>query len=866
MTTRLEKCILEGGSGLKKLLKARADPNASNANGFCPLHRACDPECYDYKAAQLLIEAQADVNISGGPDKRTPLHKLFYNSVGKQCPRELLTLLLQHKADVNARSGEFTAQQGTWHQTPLHLAARNQNYEAVKLLLEAKADHSLQTAGGLTALQITGKGCTGGQVNKEIIYLLSQQEQRLQVDSRVILAGLTSDAGILLNGHCGKITGLETAEGRFPVQMGAAPPKAISSAKLRNLFCYQARPLRELDYAIRSSKSSFAHKLLTRDLKFLPETSPAQRVIGKRLATYDIEALLTSIHSCLSPSGEFGETEHLMLFPMSVDPGAEDSEVKGAPLPDNAGLFIGWVDRLCQDQGVFHGKMEHVVYPQENERFLFRSERYDRHFSVRYHVLGRDIENGGPVLNLIHRKNRQGFGDVLAVALTGSQEELWKGSGWCNESIVVFAELELLTCAACGHSASSACKTCRRIVYCSRECQTKDWPRHKKICSARQKISTPAVTPELQLLADKIKGCNEKFRALVVEKSWSALAEYISTLGGDVVNEVRFAFLTSEAINTVIMSVAESRDDDEASLCLHALAKCLRTDAMLWSMVKNTTERSSLNIISKHTCIFVGLMRHLIRDPFSDHAFLVWTFMNNLTVHGSHVSKRWSDAGLAEFIAESLRNLVINFDTLKDQQNQRWDGLSWLAPAAIWGTVCSNPQLTRLLNNNRVLLSDDVIDSLDCLFNLISQCHLGSVFRSLCSIFSKSQRTNSNLPASCFDESGHFWFAMETCFKTLGKLSQRLRPNLRANPLISEFYESYGEEFCNPPMLYCTDIDSGPGLLMMNEDSGIRCCMQCERACDVVLLCSSCQCVPYCSHDCRLKHWRLHWLLCSARD
>ena len=38
-------------------------------------------------------------------------------------------------------------------------------------------------------------------------------------------------------------------------------------------------------------------------------------------------------------------------------------------------------------------------------------------------------------------------------------------------------------CGVCNVAASSVCQTCREIVYCSRECQRKDWPTHKGVCS-----------------------------------------------------------------------------------------------------------------------------------------------------------------------------------------------------------------------------------------------------------------------------------------------------------------------------------------------------------------------------------------------
>ncbi len=41
-----------------------------------------------------------------------------------------------------------------------------------------------------------------------------------------------------------------------------------------------------------------------------------------------------------------------------------------------------------------------------------------------------------------------------------------------------------MNCDSCGTSGAnfSRCARCRTAIYCSRDCQTKDWPNHKTIC------------------------------------------------------------------------------------------------------------------------------------------------------------------------------------------------------------------------------------------------------------------------------------------------------------------------------------------------------------------------------------------------
>ena len=37
-------------------------------------------------------------------------------------------------------------------------------------------------------------------------------------------------------------------------------------------------------------------------------------------------------------------------------------------------------------------------------------------------------------------------------------------------------------CQVCGKKTDKCCSRCKKALYCSRECQLKDWPGHKKVC------------------------------------------------------------------------------------------------------------------------------------------------------------------------------------------------------------------------------------------------------------------------------------------------------------------------------------------------------------------------------------------------
>lgn len=95
----------------------------------------------DYKKAQLLIAAGADVNkkeIHG----TTPLHKAALS-----CHATIVRLLIANGAEVDAKASYPL-------QTPLHWAARNGHSDIVKMLIESGADVNAKTKNGETPLHL----------------------------------------------------------------------------------------------------------------------------------------------------------------------------------------------------------------------------------------------------------------------------------------------------------------------------------------------------------------------------------------------------------------------------------------------------------------------------------------------------------------------------------------------------------------------------------------------------------------------------------------------------------------------------------------------------------------------------------------
>lgn len=158
------------------LLKRSPDlARATTADGMTPLHYAARAGHYDL--ADVLLRYHADVNARDSNGK-TPLIEACHGGPWKPEPDEkIIRLLLSHNAETDL----FTAaamgrtdliqaqldQDGTrieeltdTGETSLFLAAHNNRFAAVKLLVERGADVNRSDAVGIAALQRTSQQCS----------------------------------------------------------------------------------------------------------------------------------------------------------------------------------------------------------------------------------------------------------------------------------------------------------------------------------------------------------------------------------------------------------------------------------------------------------------------------------------------------------------------------------------------------------------------------------------------------------------------------------------------------------------------------------------------------------------------------------
>jgi len=134
---RLLKAIREGDlPRCRALIAAGADPNASHADEWLPLHVAALEETPEI--TRLLLDAGADIAARCGKGRWTALHIAV--SYGHE---QTARLLLERGADIEAKAGKDFR--------PLHVAAYCGRANTVGLLLDHGADANAVAEDGRNA-------------------------------------------------------------------------------------------------------------------------------------------------------------------------------------------------------------------------------------------------------------------------------------------------------------------------------------------------------------------------------------------------------------------------------------------------------------------------------------------------------------------------------------------------------------------------------------------------------------------------------------------------------------------------------------------------------------------------------------------
>lgn len=121
------------------LLSKNADPNNRTATGHTAIHYAASRN--RYKIAEMLVSAQANLDVQDNTALATPLHR-----AASKGNLKIVKLLLENKCDTNLKDSEGN--------TPLHLACDEERTEVAELLLQFGASLTLTNKDEKTPIEL----------------------------------------------------------------------------------------------------------------------------------------------------------------------------------------------------------------------------------------------------------------------------------------------------------------------------------------------------------------------------------------------------------------------------------------------------------------------------------------------------------------------------------------------------------------------------------------------------------------------------------------------------------------------------------------------------------------------------------------
>jgi ankyrin repeat protein len=176
----LEEAFDRGHDSIRMLLMSKGvSIDMLGDDGFSLLHLACFHQ--DVEAVERLIKLGADVNHPASTGETALLLTFSKSDANPVTTANIMRMLLKADANTEIRWNE---------QTPLIFAGMLNNTTAFSILLEAGADRTVRSLGGLTLLQLA---CSP-KVGASIFYRLFDHEgTKLWSSAKLLLAGLDDD-------------------------------------------------------------------------------------------------------------------------------------------------------------------------------------------------------------------------------------------------------------------------------------------------------------------------------------------------------------------------------------------------------------------------------------------------------------------------------------------------------------------------------------------------------------------------------------------------------------------------------------------------------------------------------------------------
>ena len=202
MAALLERVRRNDPPGIRSLVRAGADVNARDRNGFMALHVAC--VCGHRSVVELLLQAGADANA------RDAFGFAALHMAAQEGRRDVVELLVRSGADANAVDGRGLP--------ALHRALEDRRLDVAELLLERGAAVDARDADGRTALHRAARG--GLRDGVEILLRRGADVRARDAagDAPLHVAtrwGKRKVAHLLLD--CGAVAVVSNGEGRTPI-------------------------------------------------------------------------------------------------------------------------------------------------------------------------------------------------------------------------------------------------------------------------------------------------------------------------------------------------------------------------------------------------------------------------------------------------------------------------------------------------------------------------------------------------------------------------------------------------------------------------------------------------------------------------